>query len=328
VKQRLSIHIGAIKTGSSAVQWFLKDNSERLRASGIVVPDQQLALTGPITGDHIPFFDARRDGQDDEYRSELTARVDALFRETGARQVVISAENLSEGDTRPAPWFSDLAARYETEVIVYLRRQDEVLLSAWQQWDAKVQPDFWAWIISRAGILADWQIVLERWEAVVGRECIRARLYERERLPDGDVVRDFEQVVKFDELGLSWTPNAMINARFSEVVVDLVTAGGFFTDIYDFDFYNFVTDMTGDSYYARSGDSQLTMEQRLAIVSRYGESNAWVREAYFRDGDTPESLFEMPRPGQYVVRSRDELRREQIQLVARLVFELARRSNP
>ena len=205
----------------------------------------ELALTGPITGDQIPFFDARRDGQDDEYRSELTARVDALFRETGARQVVISAENLSEGDTRPAPWFSDLAAKYETEVIVYLRRQDEVLLSAWQQWDAKIQPDFWTWIVSRAGILADWQTVLERWEAVVGRECIRARLYERERLPDGDVVRDFEQVVKFDQLGLSWTPNAMINARFSEVVVDLVTAGGFFTDIYDFDFYNFVTDMTG-----------------------------------------------------------------------------------
>ena len=103
VKQRLSIHIGAIKTGSSAIQWFLKDNSERLRAGGIVVPDQQLALTGPITGDHIPFFDARRDGRDDEYRSELTARVDALFRETGARQIVISAENLSEGDTQPAP---------------------------------------------------------------------------------------------------------------------------------------------------------------------------------------------------------------------------------
>ena len=111
------------------------------------------------------------------------------------------------------------------------------------------------------------------------------------------------------------------------MVVDLVTAGGFFTDIYDSDFYNFVADMTGSFYYARSGDSQLSLEQRLAIMSRYGESNAWVRQAYFPDSDAPETLFEMPRPGQYVVRSRDELRREQIQLVARLVFELARRSD-
>ena len=75
-----------------------------------------------------------------------------------------------------------------------------------------------------------------------------------------------EQVAKLDELGLSWTQNAMINARFSEVVVDLITAGGFFTDIHDFDFYNFVTDMTGDSYYATGGDSQLSTEQRQAIM--------------------------------------------------------------
>ena len=207
MKQRLSLHIGAIKTGSSAIQWFLKDNSERLRSGGIVVPDQEIALTGPITGDHIAFFDARRDGNDDKHRSDLTARVDAIFRETGAHQVVISAENLSEGDTQPALWFGDLVTKYETEVIVYLRRQDEVLLSAWQQWDAKVQQDLWSWIISRVGILANWQVVLERWEAVVGRESIRARLYESGRLPDGDVVQDFEQVVKFDELGLSWTPS-------------------------------------------------------------------------------------------------------------------------
>ena len=118
----------------------------------------------------------------------------------------------------------------------------------------------------------------------------------------------------------------MVNARFSEVVVDLVTGGGLFTDIHDFDFYNFLTDMTGSRYYARRKTRNSQTEQRRAIVSRYSESNAWVREAYFPEADTPETLFEMPRPGQYAVRSRDELRREQIQLVARLVFELARRS--
>jgi hypothetical protein len=289
------------------------------------VPDQQIALTGPVTGDHVAFFDARRDGTDDDYRSELTSRIDALFHETGARQVVISAENLSEGDTRPAPWFSDLVAKYDTEVIVYLRRQDEVLLGAWQQWGAKVESDFWTWMISRVGILADWRIVLERWEAVVGRERMHARLYETDRLPGGDVVRDFEQVVNFDELDLRWTPVPTLNARLSPVVVDLVTGGEFFADIYDFEFYNFVTDMTGSTHYAGQADSQISDEQRLAIVSRYSESNTWVRQAYFSDVETPETLFEMPQPGQYVMRSRDQLRREQMQLLAHLVFELARR---
>lgn len=326
MSRRLTVHIGVIKTGTTAIQDFLKENCGALQRVGIVVPDQHLALTGAVTGEQVNFFQERRRMTDANGVEELTARINGLFEPDNVRQVIVSAENLSEGDnaSTTARWFSNVVEKYDTEVIVYLRRQDEVLLSAWQQWHAKVESDFWSWLVSRVGVFANWLEVLARWEAVIGRERLVVRLYEPRRLVDGDVVADFEKLIGTDNMALLRNTGFPVNPSFAETVVDLVPGGGFFEDVNDYAFYNFISDMVGGEYHRRKQDSAITFEQRMAILERYAETNAWVREAYFAGTDVPDTLFEIPQREDYTVRSRDELRREQIQMVARLVFELSR----
>ncbi len=324
---RLTVHIGAIKTGSSAIQEFLRDNREELHRAGIVIPDEHLTLTEVVTGGQVRYFDERQHLTMSEGGHELAARIDSLLGPEDARQVIVSAENLSEGDnaTEATEWFTDVVDKYNTKVIVYLRRQDEVLLSAWRQWEAKIEPDLWSWLLRRIGALGNWQILLERWERVVGRDRLCVRLYEAGRLVSGDVVADFERVVGTEDITLVRNPGSVVNPSFAESVVDLIPGGGFFEGVNDYEFYNFISETLGDAYYRRRGESAITFEQRLAILERYAPSNAWVRETYFGGTNVPDNLFEMPRPGDYTVRSLDELRREQIQLVARLVFEVGRR---
>ena len=239
----------------------------------------------------------------------------------------MSAENLSQTETRGAAWFSEVAHAYDTEVVIYLRRQDELLLSAWRQWYAKIYSDFWGWLVTQVGLLGDWRSVLNQWENVVGRDSMRVRLYERRRLISEDVVRDFSQYLVESAVTLDLKPDGIINPSFSDAVVDLLPGAGLFSDIHDSGFYEFLTEMVGDACYKRDGEAPITFDQRAGILERYAESNAWVRENYFAEEDMPKTLFEPPSSAKARMVTADELRREQVQLIMRDSVELSRRTH-
>ena len=50
---RLILHIGANKTGSSAVQEFLRLNVAALRKLNYIVPDRELGTSDRVTGEHV-----------------------------------------------------------------------------------------------------------------------------------------------------------------------------------------------------------------------------------------------------------------------------------
>ena len=64
---------------------------------------------------------------------------------SGARAVLISAENLSNGAN--FQFFNKILPSMDCKVILYIRRQDELLTSSWQQWHSKVETDINAWLI-------------------------------------------------------------------------------------------------------------------------------------------------------------------------------------
>jgi hypothetical protein len=325
--QRLTIHIGAIKTGSSAIQMFLNRNNGVLRREGIIVPDEDMKLAKPVTGDHVFFFDRFQAKDPTAAEGEVMERLSELFNVAGTRQVVLSAENLAEASGVCAAWFESAATRYDTEVVVYLRRQDDLLVSAWQQWYAKVRDDvwddFWSWLITCVGTLGDWRAVLEHWERVVGRERMRVRLYEPRHMIEADAVADFRQFLVTDAADLV-NVDQKINPSFTEAIVDLIPGAGLFRDSHDDGFYRFLERLLGEASLRRPDESPLTYRQRLALLTRYAESNRWVRANYFDGTDLPEDLFETPRSEQYRTLSREELTREQLQLMGRLVFELSK----
>lgn len=323
-KQTLTVHIGASKTGTTAIQGFLADNRKWLRKRGIVVPDVALGDGREVDGCQSWYFE--RPGVAPAQRAaELAENVDKLFAQNGVRQVVISAENLSNPDTGAPTWFDDVASRYETEVVIYLRRQDDYLLSSWQQWYAKIEPDFRTWLTSSVGVLGDWRVVVEQWERIVGREGIHIRLYEHHNLVDGDVVVDFAEFLRMDEAIPYAAPAIPVNRSFREAIVSLSPGSDLFEDAHDRAFYDFIDEMLGAASHKRPDESALTYEERMEILKRYESANYWIRQRYFADSDLPPALFKMPWPNEYRVPSEGELTREQIQMLFRLVYELHER---
>ncbi len=322
--KRLLLHIGANKTGSSAIQEFLRLNFEALARHDVIVAPSDLMRGGPVTGQHVPFLEHLR--FDMAFgRKIVTERIALLMRDLPERgTLVISAENLSNlNGTHEL--FADTLSKHDVQIILYIRRQDELLVSAWQQWGSKTTGDFWAWVVRAAGQRGDWRLTLEPWEALAGRQHIVVRIYDRAKLFRQNVVADFLQVLglggKLQEFEMPATP---ANPGYSDAVVDFVRGNPLlFHDMHDDTVYRIIETLTGDRFVRNPRESIITHEERMALLQKYTASNAWVKNRYFANSDGP--LFIEPRPEDYDVLSPGMLKAQKWDLVASLIQALAQR---
>ena len=322
-RPKIILHIGAGKTGSSAIQSFLELNVEALRREGILVPANDLEMSGRSYGNHVRLFREWND-EPDAGRKALESAVAKLMAQAGdASAILISAENLAAYAAGPG-LFEGLAKSHEIEVILYIRRQDEFILSAWQQWNAKVQDDFLAWLLMVTGTLGNWHVYLTNWEKVVPRKNIRVRIFDRTQLKGGDVIADF-----YDQLGLSVPfdsfayPEKDANPSFPESIMEMVKGNRrIFRDAHDNRFQEFVHDVTNDRYVKDSKESLLTAAQRRAIVARYAAGNRWVQKVYF--GNSKEGLFRPIRDDAYFLPDPKTMLRQQLGFLVAIVFGIYR----
>lgn len=322
--KRLILHIGANKTGSSAIQNFLAINNPALREEGIIVPNGNLQAAENIGGHHVFGFQELLT-EPQEGRKRLEGAIHALdAARPEANAILLSAENLTANRAAP-PLFEKLIEEYDVEVIIYVRRQDELILSSWQQWDSKVWTDFWAWVLSIAGKLGDWRAHLQSWERVVPRERIRVRLYERQSLEAGDVITDFYSLLGVQRpLDALRYPESVVNPSFSDAVMDLVKGNDLiFKSVHDNDFYDFVMKMTGDRYRKSSRQSSISFMQRQALLDKYQQQNNWVKENYFPGSEGP--LFATPQESDYDYVSGDDLDQEKLEFLTTLLYQMHKR---
>ena len=181
------LHIGAAKTGSSAIQSFLKKNHLAFSKLGYVVPDSVLGLTQAVTGEHVWAFQERIAANDQD---GLCARLAAAAKLAGdGKTLLISAENLSNmGNHR---FLKKFAEAYDIKVVLYIRRQDDLLTSAWQQWHCKVEQDFQAWLLKGIRLYGHWDRLANDWETVAGPGKVSVRLFDRATMVGGDLLYDF-----------------------------------------------------------------------------------------------------------------------------------------
>lgn len=208
---RLYLHIGSHKTGTTAVQLGLHQNSILLQALGITyVGTGNIAhihsAIGPITpGSFLPAGYKVLDPAD------LAARLAAA--ETDV--VVASSENLSFLFDKTA--IADLAAALrphfdDIRIVCYLRRQDRHAVSHHQEGakpHRRAEGALWGHAPTALpeystahDLYLDYNQRLGMWADVFGDAAMIIRIYDRDLLKKRDIFPDFLDILDLDITGL------------------------------------------------------------------------------------------------------------------------------
>jgi len=224
--KRLILHIGVENTASTYLQQTFANSRDALRDAGVLYPH------APGTTNHFKLAAlAMDDARDDEIRIMAGIRspedavalrasfLEELVREaseSGCGTVLFSNEHcasrlIQEQDIRRLKEMLTPLAK-TTTVVVYLRRQDEAVLSMYStalrsgssrplQFPA-VQAIEWK---------LDYQMLLDQWAAVFGRQNIVVRLFDQPH--NGSILEDF--VIAASLPGeISWSkPDTRLNKR-------------------------------------------------------------------------------------------------------------------
>jgi hypothetical protein len=178
----IHLHIGRHKTGTTAIQRSLRTNKDVLASQGFLYPGTGLRrfahhnLAAALDPRKEPDGFERRDLLND-FRSEVERATD----------VIVSSESFQ--NLQPI-WVSRFFNPGGVTIIVYIREQLEYLLSAYsQRIQANVATETFDSYAERLNI--NYDIFLRGWENIFGRDLLRVRVYDRKRLWQGDIVRDF-----------------------------------------------------------------------------------------------------------------------------------------
>ena len=179
--KKLYLHIGTGKTGSSSIQKTFKNLNERN-------------------------FYFKYDRKALRFVEKLDQIIEKL--ETCKEDLVIlSSEWLYvRADEKILKKINKLSSKFEIKIIIYLRRQDELVVSAYQQsiknLDSKIIFNVDDYALNNAKLYSKWFLkrtnyyeICNFWSNYFGKENIIIRIFSKNQLKDGCVVKDFASIV-------------------------------------------------------------------------------------------------------------------------------------
>lgn len=200
------LHIGVEKTGTTSIQEFLRLNRSTLKDLSILYPQS------PGSSNHtaLALYAAADDKCDDlrigsgiarhddlpRFRDQFAADFSRELNEASCETVILSGEHCSSRLTsrdEVERLHELLSGRFDAvRVIVYLRRQDEFLLSSYSTAvKSGIVQKLWLPKVERELQRYDFAKILGRWSDVFGRDAMEVRLFNRSTMVDGNVVADF-----------------------------------------------------------------------------------------------------------------------------------------
>lgn len=290
--KNLFIHIGTHKTGTSAIQDFLRLNRKPLSRHGVLYPqksrrDYYASKDGEVFVPPEKFKNYRR-------LIRLARRRD--------RHIIVSSETFSLiRDVRP---IRQALGDIRPTIICYLRRQDNFIQSFYNQ-AVKNEAEYRSIAAYEPPTTLDYDALLDRWAVVFGRENVKVRPYEKDAFKNGDLVTDFLSLV-----GLDLTPDLKVlakdtNPRLPGEALEYMRLLN--SLVRDRKKCRKIKTLLIDHAAALAGDTAASLfvdhfllppEQRQKILSRYADSNQRVARNYL--GREDGRLFREPPPDDHL----------------------------
>jgi len=273
---KLIIHIGSQKTGSTSVQTFLTQQSDKMEEAGL---SYVKAGRGPAAHNKLAF----KLGSDSF--PVIMKRLVHEVQSDPAKTHVISAEMLFT--TRMASsmgeFFPD-ELRRETQIIAYIRRQDKFLEAMFKQvvktGRFKGTPQEYA---KKREEALKYSKVLDAYANQFGTENVLVLPYERPMFKEGDVILDIASHLGMTNVTKADLPEKFSNITLSREVSELLGIISKSTDINIAELIRVIIRNNAEGAF-HSGDSYSPAE-RKEIVDKYIEDNEYVRAKYRSDLD-------------------------------------------
>lgn len=195
------LHLGAEKTGTSSIQKYFGQHREALLHEGFWYPR---AFTNPVGHVHIRLSDAAADGtlaKDAPPAAEFREEVETA-RKAGAKTAVFSSE-FFHSQLRDAASVARLREFLSGffdgfKLIYYARRQDQMMASMHStavQGGWTTNRDALSVYETKGHYYFDHNAVCDLWAGQFGRENLFCRVYERDKLINGDIIDDFSGLI-------------------------------------------------------------------------------------------------------------------------------------
>lgn len=203
-RPRLILHIGTHKTGTSALQSALEARRDALRALGVLYP-QTHRPPWPELPKHCSVYQAAAGG-DAAMQARERDTLLAEFEASGAHTLLLSEEGLSEPDERIVAFFAPWTARFDIEVLCFLRRQDLFVEALFNQFVREAARRESRPILTFARAPAtrarlDYHALLSRWSGLPAR--VQALDFDGPAVRGPGLMAAFEQTLGLPPMGLA-----------------------------------------------------------------------------------------------------------------------------
>lgn len=326
---KVVLHIGTHKTGSSAIQHVLWENRQRLSRHGYLYPKTDSGQRG-----HHEIAWAIRSatgGRTPAVGNGVLDRLRKQFESPKHHTTIISSEEF-EFANRPEQikLVKRLFGKADVKVVLYLRRQDKLLLSEYNQhvrmpetrfpgsiYDFYIRHNF----VQRLNYLA----VLKKWARAFGTENIVVRPFETGQFANGNLIDDARQALSIAEdvelqIPAGLRANASLSGAASMVLsqanrrdLDAQTHGRVVELLYQYD-----GDLDGGPVHL------LSDRNAQELMQKYAESNQEVARRFLGRADGV--LFREPLPeGAQYDNGLAERQEKMIEYLTSLLIEIARK---
>lgn len=311
---RLIIHPGLPKTGTSALQAFLKQNEQALEARGIgyYAPKNRYDnWEGLSNGDFLLAavlfeIEKSREKMHESWLHDNSINKNAewikedisSFKEYFSRHdtVILSEEYIWHWEHfYPGFWktMRDMLNEWlgegtEIRIVLYLRRQDEWAYSRWKEFVRAKMPCTLSFkgalrAMEKAGFL-DFEADISELEGVFGKENITVRNYSRAYLEGGDICRDFLSAAGLD------MPDGLVfhtedhNVSLTNDIAEalrLIKGCPFISQPPVMELYDASTLLSSDARAAGERDLfPLSAAERRRLLGRYERGNGIISKKY------------------------------------------------
>jgi hypothetical protein len=193
--QRIVIHAGFGKCGSTSIQAALFHNFARLQKNGVSLFGKELRIAHTVADLSVPLWFLEHAREKGQYLTERLSEEIAAVSGPNRDQIgILSAENLEQ--SQMAPLFAGIDGRFEVSLIFYLRPQFEWIPSAWKQWDLKrgiSLSDFVSQCIHTRR--PSFKLSIDTWRSVLPAARVHVRFLIPELLIGGNPAQDFFHLV-------------------------------------------------------------------------------------------------------------------------------------